>query len=279
MHTFLRPYLPSTSSSSSGSKARPSRPRPNRPATDAQSETVDFDDRRRRRDLQAKRQDGEDETWTDAEFAELEKEMDAAEEAAEEGKDSYSTQVEPGGNVVEDPEDDVSFESDEDASASSTTLKQEPGEGEVETGEEIDPLLEAELEAEEEDGLLQPTELPAGPTAANPLTAKPNAMVFFHIPLPQAYTSQIDVSPSGKRLHVGERLEGSGASKTDSGFFDAVLARKELPTTRKEGDAPVDEFWDGESSSPTTGRPEVKVLAHGHCHLTSVRCSFFPFPL
>jgi hypothetical protein len=277
MHTFLRPYIPSSStSSSSGSKARPSRPRPNRPAANAQPATSDFDDRRR--SVKAKRQDADDDTLTDAEFEALEKEFDAAEEAAAEGKGSYSTQVEPGANVVDDPDDDVSFEeTDEDASVASTTNKQEPGEGEVETGDEIDPLLEAELEAEEEDGLLEPTELPVGPTAANPLEAKPNAIAFFHIPLPQAYTSQIDVSPSGKRLHVGERLEGSGASKTDSGFFDAVLARGELPVSKSQGEVPVDDFWDGESASPTTGRPEVKVLAHGHCHLTSVRLLLPPF--
>lgn len=95
-------------------------------------------------------------------------------------------------------------------------------------------------------------------------------ITFFHIPLPQAYNSEIDVGPDGKRLRVGNRYEGSGASKTDSGFFEqAILAQGELPAPRGDGDAPVDAFWDGEAASPTAGRPEVKVLAHGHCHLTS----------
>lgn len=280
MHTYMRPYLPASASksSSSGSKARPSRPRPARPAASLKPSVIDLDDRRR--SFVDKRQDAEDETWTDAEFEKLEEEMDAAEEAAEDGKDSYSTQVEPGGDVDNDPTDNISFEdTDETTSASTKTDTQEPGEGDVAGGDDIDPLLEAEQEAEEADGLLEPTELPVGPTAAKPLEAKPNAIAFFHIPLPQAYTSAIDVSPSGKRLHIGERLEGSGASRTDSGFFDAVLARGELPSS-KQDDVPVDEFWDGESASPTTGRPEVKVLAHGHCHLTSVRCVFsFLFPM
>lgn len=92
----------------------------------------------------------------------------------------------------------------------------------------------------------------------------------MHIPLQQAYSPKVDVSPSGKRLRIGERLEGDGASKTDSGFWQqGVLAQGELPAPRGEGDAPVDAFWDGEAATPTTGRPEVKVVAHGHCHITS----------
>lgn len=119
--------------------------------------------------------------------------------------------------------------------------------------------------------LPEPTVLPAGPTQSNPMEAKPNAMVFFHIPLQQAYKSAIDSSPSRHPLVIGERIEAAGASKTDSGFFDAVLAQGELLAKPKE--AVVDEFWDGEYSAPTAGRPEVKVLAHGHCHLSSVRPS------
>jgi len=132
------------------------------------------------------------------------------------------------------------------------------------------PLLEAEEELLEDEGFFEPTELPAGPTALNPLEAKPNAIVFFHIPLRTAYDAEIDVAPSGKRLRIGQRLEGDGASKTDSRFFEqAILAQGELPVSRDDTDTPVDAFWDGEASAPTTGRPEVKVLAHGHCHISS----------
>ncbi|GAA5913525.1 hypothetical protein JCM8208_000701 [Rhodotorula glutinis] len=132
------------------------------------------------------------------------------------------------------------------------------------------PLLEAEEELLEDEGFFEPTEIPTGPTALNPLEAKPNAIVFFHIPLRTAYDAEIDVAPSGKRLRIGQRLEGDGASKTDSRFFEqAILAQGELPVSRDDTDTPVDAFWDGEASAPTTGRPEVKVLAHGHCHISS----------
>ncbi|GAA6050487.1 hypothetical protein JCM3770_002620 [Rhodotorula araucariae] len=131
-------------------------------------------------------------------------------------------------------------------------------------------LLEAEEELLKDEGFFEPTVLPEGPTALNPMHAKPNAITFFHIPLKTSYESPIDIAPSGKRLRIGERLEGSGASKTDSGFFEqAILAQGELPVSHDAGETPVDAFWDGEAASPTTGRPEVKVLAHGHCHLTS----------
>ncbi|GAA6036936.1 hypothetical protein JCM8097_006363 [Rhodosporidiobolus ruineniae] len=276
MHTLLRPYTPKSTtpsgsnrrpSSSSGSNRRPPRPRPG-----SKAESVEDIDRRRRI---AKRQDDEEaggDTWTAAELEELAEEIekeDVAELAEEEG--TYAPAVEPGSNVVDEPEDDVSFEKedDEEKSSASETETQEPGEGGVSTPSETaeDELLAA---ADADEAWLEPTELAAGPTKANPLEAKPNAMVFFHIPLQIAYSSPIDVSPAGKRLRVGERLEGNGASKTPSGFFEqAILAGGELPAKQKEGGAPVDEFWDGESTSPTTGRPEVKVLAHGHCHITS----------
>ncbi|GAA5993597.1 hypothetical protein JCM11641_005129 [Rhodosporidiobolus odoratus] len=262
MHTFLRPYTPPSSSASpTGGNRRPNRLRP--------AAGTGATGRRRF----SRRQD--DQSWEDAaaaEFAELE-----AEFGAEQDGGNLLPAVEPddGSRVVADPQDDVTFETDErefgdsGASSASTTSEQQPGEVSAGAGG-LDPLFEAEIEAEAEEGWLEPTELPVGPTRAKPLLAKPNAMAFFHIPLPQAYTSQIDVSPSGKRLRVGERLEGAGASKTDSGFFEqAILARKELPVDRAEDAAPVDEFWDGEVASPTTGRPEVKVLAHGHCHITS----------
>ncbi|GAA5887611.1 hypothetical protein JCM6882_001470 [Rhodosporidiobolus microsporus] len=269
MRTHLRPYTPpqSATGTGTGSNRRPSRPRPGQ-AGAAEPAGEGFDDRRRKRQV-ADAEDG-DGLWSEAELEEMEKQLNADEDGG-----GFSPQVEPGSNIVDNPDDDdVAFESDagaDEASSATTTDEQRPGEGGVSTGEELDPLLEAELEAEAEEGFLEPSPaLPAGPTKANPMESKPNAMVFFHIPLPQAYKNQIDVSPSGKRLRVGERLEGAGASKTDSGFFEqAVLGRGELPAQRGEGDAPLDEFWDGEQSSPTTGRPEVKVLAHGHCHITS----------
>ncbi|BGP44800.1 Phosphatase dcr2 [Rhodotorula kratochvilovae] len=180
----------------------------------------------------------------------------------------FGTEVEPddGSHVVQNPEDVAEFEEDDDdelAVASATGTADAPK-------GTTNALLEAEEALLEDEGFFEPTELPQGPTALNPMQAKPNAMTFFHIPLRTSYESPIDISPSGKRLRVGERLEGSGASKTDSGFFEqAILAQGELPVSHGAGDVPVDAFWDGEAASPTAGRPEVKVLAHGHCHLTS----------
>ncbi|GAA5834357.1 hypothetical protein JCM9279_004294 [Rhodotorula babjevae] len=161
---------------------------------------------------------------------------------------------------------------DEDGSTTSSEDGSSGSDGATEDGAQgtSNPLLEAEEELLEDEGFFEPTELPVGPTALNPLEAKPNAIVFFHIPLRTAYDADIDVAPSGKRLRIGQRLEGDGASKTDSRFFEqAILAQGELPVSRDDTDTPVDAFWDGEASAPTTGRPEVKVLAHGHCHISS----------
>lgn len=72
----------------------------------------------------------------------------------------------------------------------------------------------------------------------------------------------MDVGANGKLLLVGDRYEGNGASKTNSGFFEqGILAQGELISA--SGDGPIDEFWDGESGNPTEGRPEVKVIANG----------------
>ncbi|GAA5994980.1 uncharacterized protein JCM10292_004466 [Rhodotorula paludigena] len=185
----------------------------------------------------------------------------------EEENGDFGTAVEPfdPADAVENPQDDISFETEGEGDG--TSSKEADGETEYASS---NPLLDAEEALLEEEGFLEPSELPIGPTVDEPMEAKPNAITFFHIPLPQAYNSEIDVGPDGKRLRVGNRYEGSGASKTDSGFFEqAILAQGELPAPRGDGDAPVDAFWDGEAASPTAGRPEVKVLAHGHCHLTS----------
>lgn len=89
-------------------------------------------------------------------------------------------------------------------------------------------------------------------------------MMFFHIPLPESYLTP-DVSPSGVNIQSGERKEGSGAPKTNSGFFNqAILAQGEIidienqDFTKKE-----DEFWEGEFTAPTKGRSEVKIIANG----------------
>ncbi|KAF8577708.1 Metallo-dependent phosphatase [Ramaria rubella] len=78
--------------------------------------------------------------------------------------------------------------------------------------------------------------------------AKPNAMMFFHIPLPETYNDP-DIDPiSGKALDIGQQLEGSGAAKKNAGFFEKALLKA----------AETDEGY---------GR-EVKVVANGHCHVS-----------
>ncbi|KAI0630843.1 Metallo-dependent phosphatase [Trametes polyzona] len=82
--------------------------------------------------------------------------------------------------------------------------------------------------------------------------AKPNALMFFHIPMAESY-SAADVDPvTGRTLDVGQHdLESPGASKHQDGFFEKGL----LQAT--------------ESDHRAAGRiPEVKVVANGHCHVT-----------
>ncbi|GAA5908254.1 uncharacterized protein JCM6883_004327 [Sporobolomyces salmoneus] len=233
---IMRPYSPSTPSSAFSTKKRPSRPRP---AATPSPEELDDDLVKRQVD---------EESWSEAAVDELSK---LEEEMLENGSGGFSPVVEPddGSNIVVNP------------SSSSYTEDEEL----LDENENF-----TSLESQSSQYLPKPFVLPAGPTRSNPMEAKPNGMVFFHIPLQQAYTAEIDVGPSGKqRLVIGNRNEAAGASKTDSMFFqNALLAQGELLSKGQET-AVVDEFWDGESSAPTEGRPEVKVLAHGHCHLTS----------
>jgi len=80
--------------------------------------------------------------------------------------------------------------------------------------------------------------------------AKPNAMVFFHIPLPEAYNDPDPDTQEVSRFSVGQQLDGKGSPLHNSGFFeDAILNVKES----------------------TVGPTEVKVIANGHCHVTD-RC-------
>lgn len=79
--------------------------------------------------------------------------------------------------------------------------------------------------------------------------AKPNAMMFFHIPIAQSYGPVDTDSLTGDELDVGTQLpgDGPGNSKTDGGMFDGLLAALES----EEGAV-----------------PEVKVIGHGHSHST-----------
>ncbi|KIM83051.1 hypothetical protein PILCRDRAFT_819843 [Piloderma croceum F 1598] len=82
--------------------------------------------------------------------------------------------------------------------------------------------------------------------------AKPNAMMFFHIPLQESYSQPDKDTHTGASLDVGLRgLEPKGAAKKNEGFFEkALLAAMESEHLAK-GSA-----------------REVKVVGNGHCHLT-----------
>lgn len=265
MKPIMRPYTPKTPSSAFSSKKRPSKPQSGASKSKSKHVTPQHD-----KVLVERQSDGATEdSWTAAAVDELTK---LESEMFEKGAGGFSSAVEPddGAMIVDDP----TYEDPDGTNSASSSSSGSSDEAKVEDLPLKSTSAVANKEVEEEEEDLEPTVLPAGPTRARPMEAKPNAIVFFHIPLQEAYTSAIDVAPSGKgRLHVGERLEGAGASKTNSGFFDqAVLAQGELLAAPTQ-DAVVDEFWDGEYSAPTTGRPEVKVLAHGHCHLSSVSLS------
>ncbi|KAH8103804.1 Metallo-dependent phosphatase [Cristinia sonorae] len=121
----------------------------------------------------------------------------------------------------------------------------------------------------EESAQISPIERPFTPDAAKDLgglwerqfadqitpttrrLAKPNAMMFFHIPLEEAF-SAADVDPrTGKALDVGEQLEGNGNAKKQDGFFHKALLQAKETDHRAGGNA-----------------REVKVVANGHDHIT-----------
>ncbi|KAI6122283.1 Metallo-dependent phosphatase-like protein [Pisolithus croceorrhizus] len=81
--------------------------------------------------------------------------------------------------------------------------------------------------------------------------AKPNALMFFHIPLQESYNTPDTDQRTGLPLDVGVSLEGSGAAKKSDGMFEKGLLAA-LETDHRAGPA----------------IPEVKVVANGHCHVT-----------
>ncbi|KAM6496960.1 Metallo-dependent phosphatase-like protein [Amanita muscaria] len=82
--------------------------------------------------------------------------------------------------------------------------------------------------------------------------AKPNALMFFHIPLPEAFY-KADTDPrTGKTLDIGTHgLEGPGNAKHNGDFFEKGVLQA------KENDRRNSVFM-----------PEVKVVANGHDHIT-----------
>ncbi|KAL1413278.1 Phosphatase dcr2 [Vanrija albida] len=93
--------------------------------------------------------------------------------------------------------------------------------------------------------------------ARQTMLARPNAMMFFHIPLPEAYLAADRTDdkfyPSGE-LDLGSQLDREGASNRNGGFFGQGIKHSF-------------EIEEGGESAVT----QVKVLSHGHCHMTD-RC-------
>lgn len=89
--------------------------------------------------------------------------------------------------------------------------------------------------------------------------AKPNAIMWFHIPLPEAYDDPDKSAYTDEILRVGSYDDGKGASKHNSGFFyNGIKEAFEADVT----DVTSDMF-----NSPIS---EVKVLGHGHTHNTDM---------
>nr|XP_018265265.1 uncharacterized protein I303_01625 [Kwoniella dejecticola CBS 10117]OBR87423.1 hypothetical protein I303_01625 [Kwoniella dejecticola CBS 10117] len=106
-----------------------------------------------------------------------------------------------------------------------------------------------------------PSETRAGEGDSEKILAKPNAMMWFHIPLPEAYhppdKSDLGDDEVDAQLDKGVMLDGQGNSKHNGGFFyNAIKAAHE---------------WSELGGKKDKNRAEVKVLSHGHCHNTD-RC-------
>jgi len=82
--------------------------------------------------------------------------------------------------------------------------------------------------------------------------AKPNALMFFHIPLPEAY-SKADIGPQSKKpLDVGiSGQETPGNAKKNGGMFEKGILKAFESDHRSNGNV-----------------LEVKAIGNGHCHLT-----------
>ncbi|CAK5267650.1 unnamed protein product, partial [Mycena citricolor] len=80
--------------------------------------------------------------------------------------------------------------------------------------------------------------------------AKPNAIMFFHMPLPETY-NKADVGANGKPLDIGiSGQEPNGNAKSNDGFFaDGILKAME-------------------SDHVSSNLQEVKVIGNGHSHVT-----------
>jgi hypothetical protein len=86
--------------------------------------------------------------------------------------------------------------------------------------------------------------------------ARPNAIMWFHIPLPEAYDDPDRSAFTDEVLQVGTHDDGKGSSKHNSGFFyNGIKEAFEADTVGDMFNSPIS---------------EVKVLGHGHTHNTDM---------
>ncbi len=93
----------------------------------------------------------------------------------------------------------------------------------------------------------------------NTQLAKPNAMMFFHIPVEESYGPVDHDHLTGEALDIGTQVDGDedGASRTNGHFFESGLKKAMEMTPEVLADGKQD--W-------AVNLFEVKVVGHGHCH-------------
>jgi hypothetical protein len=81
---------------------------------------------------------------------------------------------------------------------------------------------------------------------------KPVGLMFFHIPLPEAY-AKADLNKSRAELLFGNQREGPLNAEDGDQFFTNAIR------TTSISDAPA---------NSTSFEPEIKVIANGHAHVS-----------
>jgi hypothetical protein len=90
------------------------------------------------------------------------------------------------------------------------------------------------------------------------ILAKPNAMMFFHIPLAESYSPVDFDEQAGEDMDIGTEILGDapGNSQHNGGFFENGLMKAlAVPEDVRDG-----------TSTNRNNEHEVKVVGHGHCH-------------
>lgn len=118
------------------------------------------------------------------------------------------------------------------------------------TGHDLPPLWPAEggVNAKRAKQIDHSTRMERRPLSKRRETLhKPPAIMFQHIPVPEAFNATVDTNAEGKKLVFGERKETAGlqGAQARAGFFDLLRLQS------------------------SAGTRDVQVLAHGHMHLNA----------